>query len=414
MPTSIFYRLAPWLNEISINNQTLDFDDSSVRSSDTMRFYLNGGAPEIGCYFKICHGKEYLACTTQTDIPTSGPLYTAGTRCQSSDDCKDPGYPVCDMEFGLCQQGKLPYKCGEKPSPKVRQVKEVCLDRFDTGSLMSNFERQTVVDAMNLHRGFITNQCDAFSSGKPKSANMLKISYSCKLEHQVKFECPAAGEQFKSDSMVLRKVQGIIRSRTSVLWRLTPYLSSVSIDPDTLNLNDKEIHGATFFAFALNNDASEVGCFLKVCPNGEHIACTTGHSFDLSKPLYRPGNRCQNDHDCKVPGYRSESSLTVDPCDDLLKCLTSGRPNKREFCQSTVIIANRTDEGIFYVKGFGAAVSEKHLLTSDSSEFAKHGKTDIFLIVGGTRIVQLRDHDVLPEMYIERIFWENQKTPGHF
>uniref|UniRef100_A0A7E4VQD7 Kazal-like domain-containing protein n=1 Tax=Panagrellus redivivus TaxID=6233 RepID=A0A7E4VQD7_PANRE len=92
------------------------------------------------------------------------PLYTAGTRCRSNNACLDAEYPICDMELGLCQQGKLPYHCGRYRNPTVRISKQACSADVDSGSLMSTAERRLTVDAMNVQRGLITNECNAWGS----------------------------------------------------------------------------------------------------------------------------------------------------------------------------------------------------------------------------------------------------------
>uniref|UniRef100_A0A7E4W9Z1 SCP domain-containing protein n=1 Tax=Panagrellus redivivus TaxID=6233 RepID=A0A7E4W9Z1_PANRE len=445
--SSVFFGIVPFLPDVDIDEQTQKPKNPSDYEMDTMKFYLTGeaGAAEIGCYKRKCDDKAYLACSSHTDIDDWRPLYTAGNRCQSNVDCKDPEYPICDMELGLCQQGNLPYRCGQHQNPTVRIREEMCLDSVTTESNMSNAERQLIVDAMNLHRGFITNQCDAWGSGTPESANMLKVHYNCELEKQVKFECPEAGpENWKSDATVFRQIgdPNFIVFRTSIMWRLKPLMSDVKIDSNTQALLNATVSGSEFLSFALNNDVSEVGCYLKPCHDKEYIACTTGHPFDVTKPLYKRGNRCQKNADCIVAGYHicnmefglcdkggcqkdadctdaaspvcnlesrtcgpltckfSDSSLAVDACKDLRACTeaTDKAEPEKQFCRSTVIIADRNNYNTFTVKGFGAAVGEKHLLASVSSKFTKYGTSELYVIVGGMTI--LRAADVLPTIYI--------------
>uniref|UniRef100_A0A7E4UWN4 Peptidase S1 domain-containing protein n=1 Tax=Panagrellus redivivus TaxID=6233 RepID=A0A7E4UWN4_PANRE len=415
--TSIFYRSAPRIRQIEIKQGVNGNQMVSGPLSETMRFYLND-AVEIGCYLENCHDKLYFACTTGTEIPTSDPLYKAGTRCRSNKDCKDTGYPICDMEFGLCQQGDLPYICRSPKSATVRLTPEACSDNVDTGSLMSKEERRFTVEAMNLFRGFIANQCDAFKSGKPKSANLRKIRYNCKLEEQAKFECPTTPDaKFETNDMFLRIIMDTMdeAKRTSIFYRRSPALQDIEMNPNRVLIGN--FKGNDLLSFTLNEEATEVGCFLRLCHGKEYMACTTGKRFDWTKPLYTPGNRCQKNADCPVPGYPncdteyglcnlftckfSDSSLTFDACNDLRRCseATDKAEPEKHFCQSTVIIAEQNNDNTFTVKAFGAAIGENHFLTSVSSEFDKNETTDLYVIVGGGRVYPLRAAGVDPQMH---------------
>uniref|UniRef100_A0A7E4VF85 ZP domain-containing protein n=1 Tax=Panagrellus redivivus TaxID=6233 RepID=A0A7E4VF85_PANRE len=338
------------------------------------------------------------------------------------------------------------YVCKTPSSPPVSTTPDKCLNKVETGSVMSNEARQSVVNAVNLYRAFITNQCDKFKSGKPKSANFRKIQYSCDLEQQVKFTCPAKTQTFETSGTVFRI---IVWGSTaySIFYRLAPWLEELEINGETQDFVDNTVRFANTVRFYLNGDAVEIGCYVNKCHGLHYLACTTATQIPKSGALYTPGNRCQKNTDCTVPGYHicdmeyglcdkggkppqqcqkdadctdsdspicnldaslcgpltckfSESGLTIDACQDLHQCseATDKANPEKHFCQSTVIIAERNNDHTFTVKGFGAAVGEKHLLTSVSSKFSKCGTTDLYVIVGGTKIYPLRTSSVKPRM----------------
>uniref|UniRef100_A0A7E4UY26 SCP domain-containing protein n=1 Tax=Panagrellus redivivus TaxID=6233 RepID=A0A7E4UY26_PANRE len=194
------------------------------------------------------------------------------------------------------------YVCETPESPKVSQIPEKCFNEVSTGSEMSNEERQSAVNAVNLYRGFITNQCDKFKSGKPKSANFRKIRYSCDLEKQVKFTCPAkANDAFTTSGTVFRRVD--IVYETSFFYRAAPWLHEIDINGQTLDFVDNSVRLSETMRFYLNGNAGEIGCYLKKCHGKEYVACTTGTTIPTSGPLYTPGTRCRSNNDCLDTGY---------------------------------------------------------------------------------------------------------------
>uniref|UniRef100_A0A7E4VP75 SCP domain-containing protein n=1 Tax=Panagrellus redivivus TaxID=6233 RepID=A0A7E4VP75_PANRE len=181
----------------------------------------------------------------------------------------------------------------------VRNVKvpEKCNKTLETGSLMSDEYRQSIVDAINLYRSLIANQCDKFESGKPKSANFRKIRYNCTLEQEVKFsQCPHWDDTWTTSGKIYRRRD--THKNSSIFFRLGPYLEQLSIDDKNQELVSSHAQLIDVFRYYLDENAVEIGCFMKLCGQ-DHVQCTTGHEVPSSGPLYTAGNRCQSNNDCK-------------------------------------------------------------------------------------------------------------------
>uniref|UniRef100_A0A7E4ZTH7 VWFD domain-containing protein n=1 Tax=Panagrellus redivivus TaxID=6233 RepID=A0A7E4ZTH7_PANRE len=126
------------------------------------------------------------------------------------------------------------------------------------------------------------------------------------------------------------------------------------------------------------------------------LAATTTKKVNINPP----GRGCQKDADC-TDSASPVCNLATHLC-GALTCneATDKTEPEKHFCQSTVIIAERNNDHTFTVKGFGAAVGEKHLLTSVTSKFVKYGSTELYAIVGGSKIHQIRAPNVFPETHM--------------
>uniref|UniRef100_A0A7E4VHL1 IgGFc-binding protein-like n=1 Tax=Panagrellus redivivus TaxID=6233 RepID=A0A7E4VHL1_PANRE len=156
-----------------------------------------------------------------------------------------------------------------------------------------------------------------------------------------------------------------------------------------------------------------------VLASGGSPVTTTTKKPTTTPTTRKPGQGCQKDADCTASTLHvcnlqtgvcgpltckfNDSSLTVDPCSEVLFCHVLpdlGAGSQQHVCRNYIIIAERNIDHTFTVKGFGAAVSKTHFLSSVSSGFAKYGNSELYVIVAGYGIHQLRAADVFPQMNI--------------
>uniref|UniRef100_A0A7E4VNU9 SCP domain-containing protein n=2 Tax=Panagrellus redivivus TaxID=6233 RepID=A0A7E4VNU9_PANRE len=301
---------------------------NAYNEKDTLRMALSPDVTEIGCFDKICNGFEYIACKTGYTIvaSTDTPLHTPNLRCKKDADCTLPGYTRCDTALGLCdldppdKKVVPPLVCLSLSSPLVTLSKEKCDGVDDTGSEMSGVERESTVNSINSFRAMINNNC-TLGLGIPKPAsNYRKVKYNCALENKTKFECSSSltPETFISDDKTWRtgtlKLNNIA-SRRALLHNSAPIAIQLLISPQTAKV-DKDIDKAVFIKLFMSEDVTEVGCYIKVCGNYEYMACKTNHNHTLpyDAPLYTPGQRCNSDADCTLPGYHT-CDATLGLCD---------------------------------------------------------------------------------------------------
>uniref|UniRef100_A0A7E4W7E8 SCP domain-containing protein n=1 Tax=Panagrellus redivivus TaxID=6233 RepID=A0A7E4W7E8_PANRE len=313
--STVFYRLAPFMPEFSINPAD---ETASGTNADFVRFFMSEDVTEVGCYVKNCGNTEYMACKSNhdTSLPSNYPIYTPGKRCEVDSDCTLPGFNICDVKTGMCdyktqlqrKQEELDNRCDDVVNYYMDSRPEVCNNQVDTGSMLSNDERYTIVKAINGYRQLLQNNCKFVSGVQKAVSNYRKVKYSCAYEQEMKFECSdVSPTTFKSDkytfrfSMGLRKVNRRVVFLNNYIWK-----SVLAINPNNQRIessvNDQM---AATLRTMMSPDVTEIGCYDKICGNREYIACKTGQVVVASKntPLYTPGSRCNADSDCTLPGY---------------------------------------------------------------------------------------------------------------
>uniref|UniRef100_A0A7E4UY56 Chitin-binding type-2 domain-containing protein n=1 Tax=Panagrellus redivivus TaxID=6233 RepID=A0A7E4UY56_PANRE len=207
--------------------------------------------------------------------------------------------------------GYMPYQCREIRSPLIKKGVEKCFNDQETGGQQNDIERTSMLDAVNMFRGMIANQCDKFKSGPPKSvSNYPKVTYNCQYEADSYFECPAEMEDFESNSSFYRGIDVVNYATINrpVLWRMTPYITQTYIDPDTQVVNEfesvKKRPLRKIMSLLLNPLATEIGCFVRTCKFNDRdfdlIACKNGFPISGEDALYPVGSRCQKNEDCTL------------------------------------------------------------------------------------------------------------------
>uniref|UniRef100_A0A7E4USE6 GON domain-containing protein n=1 Tax=Panagrellus redivivus TaxID=6233 RepID=A0A7E4USE6_PANRE len=172
-----------------------------------------------------------------------------------------------------------------------------------------------IVEHVNSYRAKINNNCAFLHGPVPPASNYRKVKYSCALEKNAKFEC-SSNMTFESDKFTWRKSQLNVKPRLFINFcSQSKWFNTMSIDPKTQTVKSSD-EDAVFMKLFMSEDVTEVGCYVKLCDGIEYIACRSNHNSELpdSSPLYTPGQRCNVDSDCTLPGYHV-CDATVGLCD---------------------------------------------------------------------------------------------------
>uniref|UniRef100_A0A7E4VQQ8 SCP domain-containing protein n=1 Tax=Panagrellus redivivus TaxID=6233 RepID=A0A7E4VQQ8_PANRE len=313
---ALFHLGAPIAREFLINPETATVDNDPGKAV-FMKLFMSEDVTGVGCYVKVCGNYECIACKTNhnSTLPYDSPLYTPGQRCNVDADCTLPGYHTCDVSVGLCdfknhleiKAEARSRKCADVRSVHIQQKTEQCSLGYNTGSEISNTERELIVYTVNYFRKRINNNCD-FGQGIVKHiTNYRKVKYSCAFEEDVKFECANVdSDNFKSDNYTLREIRskpGFYR--IAIFESFSPWKEFMLIDPDDQTIGAEGLR-RIYAQIMLSPDVTEIGCFVKVCDGSEYLACKTDQPIITpeNEPLYKPGNRCLANEDCTLPGYR--------------------------------------------------------------------------------------------------------------
>uniref|UniRef100_A0A7E4V3I2 C-type lectin domain-containing protein n=1 Tax=Panagrellus redivivus TaxID=6233 RepID=A0A7E4V3I2_PANRE len=299
----------------------VDPDTQAVNNTSNIavfiRLFMSEDVTEVGCFVKVCGNQEYIACRTNHDrnLPNNEPLYTPGRRCNSDADCTLPGYNVCDASLGLCdykthhelKKEALSNKCEIVRFFRIETSAEKCGLNYDTGSAMSNKERESIVYIVNQYRKLVNNNCDLGKGVVRHVTNYRKVKYSCAFEEEAKFECSNLNDTtFYSDKNTWRYAKyADLGYRTTIFGFVCPWNQFMMIDPDHQTISETSESIRDYLRLILSPEVTEIGCFNKICGDYEYIACKSGHTVvaPKGKPLYKPGHRCLADEDCTLPGY---------------------------------------------------------------------------------------------------------------
>uniref|UniRef100_A0A7E4VP33 SCP domain-containing protein n=1 Tax=Panagrellus redivivus TaxID=6233 RepID=A0A7E4VP33_PANRE len=178
-----------------------------------------------------------------------------------------------------------------------------CGDNDVGGGVLSDEERQTVVDLLEFIRQSIAEEC-LFGYEKVKPGLFSFLKYDCALEKELKFECTAASAT--SDDKVWRQKAYSQpkrnEKRTSLFLRVFPKKWQMHIKnglPDASKMSPELVSSMMLF---LDSSVHSVGCYVQTCGDDEYIACKTGKDLVIggrTEPLYTQDVSC-SDENCKA------------------------------------------------------------------------------------------------------------------
>ena len=232
--------------------------------------------------------------------PLTGQIYNVGEGCASDADCDVILQSTCNA--GWCHA----------PEEVNQDENNMC---GGTNPNMNDGARTTLLNAHNHYRALVIqgNEPAGPNSTRisPRGGNMYKLKYNCDIEANAQAyadTCPfpvhstaEMGPGWGENMAWLSSTGDVAAAFTTAIKMFYDELKDyglILLDNNTFTSADSPAGHYTQVCWA---KTYEVGCGIKVCPNGYHIVCQYNPAGNyLNQIVYPLGNPCTTDADCTV------------------------------------------------------------------------------------------------------------------